>query len=242
LLNVPPSSPRWIWEQPHLVALQVFRQVPEKFRLRNPGGTSHISIIDRYGNALSMTTSVESAFGNGVMVEGFLLNNQLTDFSFVFEDEAGHPVTNRVQPHKRPRSSMSPTIVFDSDSRVALVTGSPGGARIIGYVAQSILNILTFGLDPQQAIQVPHFMNLNGRTDIEAPTPGKTLNYNADALAAALILRGHSNPKVPADERAVGIIDLTSGLAIIQVKFATEGRPVFLGGADPRRDGTAGGR
>ncbi|WP_367401648.1 gamma-glutamyltransferase [Geoalkalibacter halelectricus] len=105
-----------------------------------------MSIVDRYGNALSMTTSIENFFGNGVMVGGFLLNNQLTDFSFAPEDAAGRPVANRVQPRKRPRSSMAPTIVLDGGGEVALVAGSPGGARIIGYTAQSILNVLVFGL------------------------------------------------------------------------------------------------
>jgi gamma-glutamyltranspeptidase/glutathione hydrolase len=205
-------------------------------------GTSHVSIIDRYGNALSMTTTVESSFGNGVMVRGFLLNNELTDFSFSFEDSDGTPIANRVQPNKRPRSSMSPTIVFDSNGQVAFVTGSPGGSRIIGYTAQSIMNIIDFGLDPQEAINVPHFMNRNGRTDIEEPIPGITWEYDAEALAAELIARGHSNPNVPPEERSVGIIAQTSGLSIIQVCESDKGKTVFIGGADKRRDGTVGGR
>lgn len=112
-------------------------------------GTSHVSIVDRYGNALSMTTTIESSFGNGVMVNGFLLNNELTDFSFAATDSTGLPIANRVQPNKRPRSSMSPTIVFDGDGRVEIVTGSPGGSRIIGYTAQSIVSMIDFELDPQ---------------------------------------------------------------------------------------------
>lgn len=206
------------------------------------GGTSHVSIVDRYGNALSMTSSIESAFGNGVMVQGFFLNNQLTDFSFAYEDAAGRPLANRVEPGKRPRSSMAPTIVFDGEGRPVLVTGSPGGARIIGYTAQSLLNILGFGLDPQQAIGVPHYMNLNGRTDLEPPLPGITLDYDVQALAAALIARGHSDPQAPPPERSVGIVEQTSGLAIIQMAVTPEGRTVLLGGADGRRDGTVGGR
>ena len=149
-------------------------------------GTSHVSIVDRYGNALSMTTTIESSFGNGVMVRGFLLNNELTDFSFAFEDADGIPIANRVQPNKRPRSSMSPTIVFDRHGKVELVTGSPGGSRIIGYTAQSIMNILDFGLDPQEAINVPHYMNRNAYTELETPIPGITLDYDADALAEQL--------------------------------------------------------
>ncbi|BBO67858.1 gamma-glutamyltranspeptidase [Desulfosarcina alkanivorans] len=218
-------------------------------------GTSHVSIVDRYGNALSMTTTIESSFGNGVMVRGFLLNNELTDFSFAFEDDDGVPIANRVQPDKRPRSSMSPTIVFDEEGEVALVTGSPGGSRIIGYTAQSIMNVLDFGLDPQEAINVPHYMNRNGRTDLEEPIPGVTLDYDAGALAAELVDRGHSgNLSVPPEDR-VGIIAQTSGLSIIQVvecdhcgrgKWHAKGRchkhSYLIGGADQRRDGAVGGR
>ena len=205
-------------------------------------GTSHVSIIDRYGNALSMTTTVESSFGNGVMVRGFLLNNELTDFSFSFEDADGAPIANRVQPNKRPRSSMSPTIVFDSNGHVEFVTGSPGGSRIIGYTAQSIMNIIDFGRDPQEAINIPHYMNRNGRTDLEAPIPGITLDYDAETLAAELIARGHSNPAVPPQERSVGIITQASGLSIIQVGESDTGKTIFIGGADKRRDGAVGGR
>jgi gamma-glutamyltranspeptidase/glutathione hydrolase len=215
-------------------------------------GTSHVSIVDRYGNALSMTTTVESSFGNGVMVRGFLLNNELTDFSFASMD-AGTPIANRVEPNKRPRSSMSPSIVFNSDGEVEMVTGSPGGSRIIGYTAQSIMNLLDFGLDPQEAINVPHYMNRNGRTDLEIPVPGITLDYDAAALASELIARGH----------AVGIITQESGLSIIQVvesdtvgfskghgkghhhkrgKGHHHKRTILVGGADQRRDGAVGGQ
>ena len=194
-------------------------------------GTSHISIVDRYGNALAMTTSIESAFGNGVMVRGFLLNNQLTDFSFAYEDADGLPIANRVESNKRPRSSMSPTIVLDAAGEVVLVTGSPGGSRIIGYTAQSIMNILDFGLDPQAAINVPHYMNRNGRTELEQPIPGATLDYDADALAKALADRDHD----------VGIVEQVSGLSIIQV-IKVNGERRYIGGADARRDGTVGGR
>jgi gamma-glutamyltranspeptidase/glutathione hydrolase len=194
-------------------------------------GTSHISIIDRYGNALAMTTSIESAFGNGVMVRGFLLNNQLTDFSFAAEDAEGLLIVNRVEAHKRPRSSMSPTIVLDAAGKVVLVTGSPGGSRIIGYTAQSIMNILGFGLDPQAAINVPHSMNRNGRTELEPPVAETTLDYDVDALAKALTDRGHD----------IDIVEQTSGLSIIQV-IEVDGERRYIGGADKRRDGTVGGR
>jgi gamma-glutamyltranspeptidase/glutathione hydrolase len=191
-------------------------------------GTSHISIVDRYGNALSMTTTIESSFGNGVMVRGFLLNNELTDFSFSATDGTGIPIANRVQANKRPRSSMSPTIVFDPDGYVELVTGSPGGSRIIGYTAQSVMNHIDVGLDPQASVNVPHYMNRNtSNTDIEEPIPGVTEDYDVNALAAALEARGHS----------VGIIAQTSGLSVIEV-----GDGELIGGADYRRDGAVGGR
>ena len=191
-------------------------------------GTSHISIVDEFGNALSMTTTVESYFGSGLMVRGFLLNNQITDFSFEPADENGTLIANRVQPNKRPRSSMSPTIVFDSDGALAYLTGSPGGSRIIGYTAQSLVSMLDYGLDPQEAVNVPHYQNRNSDTEIEEPQPGITLDYDFDALFEALELRNHT--VVPRGGE-------TSGLSIIQV--TDDG---FLGGADPRRDGTAGGR
>ena len=197
-------------------------------------GTSHVSIVDRWGNALSMTTTIESSFGNGVMVAGwgFLLNNELTDFSFAAETSDGVKIANRVESGKRPRSSMSPSIVFDMDGEVFLVTGSPGGSRIIGYTAQSIMNVIDFGLDPQQAIQVPHFMNRNGRTDLEPPIPGVTLDYDIDALQAALEARGHP----------VGQTGQTSGLSVIQVERDNFGNVTLIGGGDARRDGTVGGR
>ena len=216
-------------------------------------GTSHISIVDRYGNALSMTTTVESSFGNGVMVRGFLLNNELTDFSFSAVSN-GLPVANRVQPNKRPRSSMSPSIVFDDQGRVELVTGSPGGSRIIGYTAQSIVNHIDFGLDPQESINTPHYQNRNGSTEIERTIPGITLPYDADALAAQLQARNH--PVNVADR-------LESGLSIIHVVYEDNdrhrnqrgkghhGKPghpghgndtLLIGGADKRRDGTVDGR
>ena len=190
-------------------------------------GTSHISIVDRWGNALSMTTSIESSFGNGVMVHGFLLNNELTDFSFRPVDSEGTPIANRVQPNKRPRSSMSPTIVLDADGHVELVTGSPGGSRIIGYTAQSVANHIDFGLDPQLSVATPHYLNRNGSTDIEEPIPGVTLDYDAAALEAALEARGHT----------VNVRSLTSGLGVIHVTS-----DALIGGADLRRDGTVGGR
>ena len=189
-------------------------------------GTSHISIVDRYGNALSMTTTIESSFGNGVMVHGFLLNNELTDFSFN-PGSPEEPVANRVQANKRPRSSMAPTIVFDSDGNLELVTGSPGGSRIISYTAQSVMNHIDFGLDPQESVNTPHYVNRNGSTEIEDPIPGVTEDYDAAALEQALTDRGHS----------VSVRSLTSGLSVIHVDGGQ-----LVGGADQRRDGAIGGR
>ncbi len=182
-------------------------------------GTSHVSIIDGDGNAVSLTTTIESGFGSNLMVGGFLLNNELTDFSFAAERD-GRPVANRVEAGKRPRSSMAPTIVLDEEGAVALVIGSPGGSRIIPYVARSIVAILDWEMDVQAALDLPHIVNRNGGTDVEAGT-------SAEAFAAALEARGHS----------VNLRDLTSGLHAIRV--TADG---LIGGADPRREGIALGR
>jgi len=181
--------------------------------------TSHLSIVDAEGNAVSMTTSIESAFGSRLMVRGFLLNNQLTDFSFAPEQD-GRPVANRVEAGKRPRSSMAPTIVLNSDRTLRLVTGSPGGSRIINYVARSAMAVLDWDMDPQAAVSRPHVVSRNGTVDLEQGTP-------AESLKGALEARGH--------EVRVGA--LNSGLHAILV---SGGR--LLGGADPRREGIAAGR
>lgn len=179
-------------------------------------GTSHVSIIDGDGNAVSLTTTIESGFGSNLMVGGFLLNNELTDFSFAAMRD-GRPVANRVEAGKRPRSSMSPTIVLDADGAVELVIGSPGGSRIIPYVAKSIVAILDWEVDVQAALGLPHVVNRNGGTDVEAGT-------SAEAFVAALEARGHN----------VTVRDLNSGLHAIRV---TEDG--LVGGADPRREGIA---
>lgn len=177
--------------------------------------TSHISIVDEYGNAVSMTTSIEMAFGSAVMVEGFILNNQLTDFSLAPEVN-GQPVANRLQPNKRPRSSMAPTIVLDkAGEQLKLVVGSPGGSRIINYVAQTILGILDWGMNPQEAINMPKVTNRNRITTLEKGTSMTKLKTGLEA-------KGHK----------VAIRDLNSGIQAIQVnKFS------LIGGADPRREG-----
>ncbi|XQW86364.1 gamma-glutamyltransferase [Thalassotalea piscium] len=178
--------------------------------------TSHISIIDQQGNAISMTTSVEMAFGSAVMVEGFILNNQLTDFA-LSPKRNGKWVANRVEANKRPRSSMSPMMVFNQDNSLKLVVGSPGGSRIINYVAETIIGVLDWQLTSQEAVNLPHITNRNGSTTIEQGT--ELVNY-----AAELEKMGHK----------VNVRDLNSGLHAIEVKSGK-----LIGGVDPRREGLA---
>jgi len=187
-----------------------------------PGGdgpglsTTHISVIDGKGNAVSMTSSIENAFGSRMMVGGFLLNNQLTDFSFVPErDDA--PVVNSAEAGKRPRSSMAPTLVIDGEGKAVLAIGSPGGSRIIGYVAQALIAALDWDMDIQSAIDMPHITNRNGSTDLEQGT-------DLESLAPLLESFGHT----------VKIRAMTSGLHGIRVR---DGK--LFGGADHRREGVA---
>jgi gamma-glutamyltranspeptidase/glutathione hydrolase len=184
--------------------------------------TSQVVAVDDLGGAVSMTTTVEAAFGSHVMVQGFLLNNQMTDFSFIPE-ENGQPVANRVEPGKRPRSAMAPTLVFDRKSGELLATvGSPGGSQIIEYVSKSLVAMLDWNLDPQTAISLPNFGSRNGATELEAGlfSPG---------LKQALKDKGH----------ALSEIDMTSGIqAIVRTRDA-QGKVSLSGGADPRREGEA---
>jgi gamma-glutamyltranspeptidase / glutathione hydrolase len=181
-------------------------------------GTSHISIVDAKGQGLAMTTTIESAFGARQMVGGFLLNNQLTDFSFAPVGTDGQAIANRVEPGKRPRSSMSPTLVFERDSGSLLMSlGSPGGAFIIHFTAKTLWAMAHWGLTPQAAVSLPNFGSLNGPTVLEAG------RFDA-ATREALRARG-----APVKEVA-----LTSGLQALQRADAM--RP-WRGGADPRREG-----
>jgi len=196
--------------EPHIQA----QWTPGKsFELPN---TSHISIVDKEGNAVSMTSSIEFMFGSGIMVEGFLLNNQLTDFSFS-PSRANRPVMNRVEPKKRPRSAMSPTMVFDEKGELSIVVGSPGGSRIISYVAQTLIGMIDWGLDVQQAINMPKITNRNDYTTLEKGTEMEHLKEPLEA-------KGHK----------IRIGDLNSGLHGIQIM---DGK--LVGGADPRREGIA---
>lgn len=181
--------------------------------------TSHISIVDARGNAISMTTTIEDAFGSRQMVRGFLLNNQLTDFSFDPADANG-PIANRVQAGKRPRSSMAPTFVFDKDSKkLVLATGSPGGSAIINYVAKVLVGTLDWGMNVQQAISLPNFGSRNGPTELEQ---GRV----SDGVIAQLKAKGHN----------VRVMEQTSGLQGI-MRMNIHGEEVWFGGADPRREG-----
>ncbi|MBF8224335.1 gamma-glutamyltransferase family protein [Halomonas sp. 328] len=186
-------------------------------------GTSHISIIDEQGNALAMTTTIEAAFGSRILADGgtglaggYLLNNELTDFSFTPSDAAGTPIANRVEPGKRPRSSMSPTLVFDAESGELVASlGSPGGAAIIHYTAKALVAMLDWSLDAQQALNLPHAITLGGPAFLEE---GRFPEATLEGLAE----RGHE-----VSER-----ELVSGLQAIQVTETG-----FFGGADPRREG-----
>ncbi|MGR3909116.1 gamma-glutamyltransferase [Burkholderia sp. SR8] len=183
--------------------------------------TSDIAIVDRYGQALSMTTSVEDAFGSRLMVRGFMLNNQLTDFSFVSSDN-GRPVANRVQPGKRPRSAMSPELVFDQKTKqVTMIVGSAGGPAIINHVAKTMIGVLDWGMTMQQAIALPNFGSMNGPTQLER---GRV----SDALVDGLKGRGHD----------VKVVEMNSGVQGIQ-RLNVQGQTVWFGGADPRREGVA---
>ncbi len=176
--------------------------------------TSHISIVDSYGNALSMTTTIENGFGSRLFVRGFLLNNELTDFSFRTH-VSGVPIANRIEPGKRPRSSMAPTIVMENGAPV-LVIGSPGGSRIIGYVAQAIIAHLDWGMDVQQAVSMPHLVNRFGTFDVEEGSSAEGLVDQLTTLGFEANVRG-----------------LNSGLHAISIGGQLQG------GADPRREGIA---
>ncbi|MBC7573293.1 MAG: gamma-glutamyltransferase [Herminiimonas sp.] len=182
--------------------------------------TSHLSIVDASGHAVAMTTSVENSFGSRLMVRGFMLNNQLTDFSFEAADADG-PIANRVQPGKRPRSAMAPTLVLDRSSHeLVMAIGSPGGPAIINYVVKVLIGVMDWGLNIQQAISLPNFGSRNGPTELEQGrvSPG---------IVSQLGARGH----------AIRLGDQTSGLQGI-MRVTIHGEKTWLGGADPRREGS----
>jgi gamma-glutamyltranspeptidase/glutathione hydrolase len=203
LSSVSPGEPEW--DHAFLQGDDMSLELPS---------TSHLSIIDAEGNAISMTTTIENAFGSRLMVDGFLLNNELTDFSFKTHQN-GAPIANRVEPGKRPRSSMSPTIVM-KDGKPELIVGSPGGSRIIGYVAKTIVANQLWNMNIQAAINMPHLVNRFGTYDVEAGT-------EAEKLVPALERMGFT----------VNLRSLNSGLHAIAIK--QDGS--LEGGADPRREG-----
>ena len=177
--------------------------------------TSHLAVVDAQGNALSMTTTIENEFGSKIFVRGFLLNNEMTDFSSSFQDPEGRLVANRIEPGKRPRSAMSPMIVL-RDGKPYMVVGSPGGSAIINYVAKTLVGVLDWGLDIQKAISLPNMGSRNKETELEKGTP-------LEALAPALERMGHP----------VRLMDFPSGLHGIVIDGGLQG------GADPRREGQA---
>jgi gamma-glutamyltranspeptidase/glutathione hydrolase len=180
-------------------------------------GTSHMAIVDDGGNAVSMTSTVEGAFGSHLMVRGFMLNNQLTDFAFVPMVD-GRPVANRVEPGKRPRSSMAPSLVFDGDGKLVAAVGSQGGSRIIGFVSLALVRMLDWHLTPQQAAAAPRMQTMSGTAELEAGT-------TAAGLADGLTALGHT----------VRVMRVDSGLQAIAIGADR----IPSGGADPRREGVA---
>lgn len=192
------------WQNPIALADDISIEYPS---------TSHISIVDSQGNAVSVTTTIENGFGSRVMSNGFLLNNELTDFSFASHKD-GYPIANRLEPGKRPRSSMSPTIVL-KDGKPYLIIGSPGGSRIIGYVAKTLIAHLEWGMDIQTAISLPNMLNRFGTYDLEKGTQAERFQAPLEAMGFKVAVR-----------------DLNSGLQGIVI--TSQG---FIGGADPRREG-----
>ncbi len=195
--------------------------------------TSHLSAVDAWGHAVAMTTSIEDGFGSRIFVRGFLLNNQLTDFSFTPRAQGpdgqvaagGAPIANRVQPGKRPLSSMSPTLVFDrGGGQLVASLGSPGGTWITSYLVKTLVGLLDWQLDAQQAIALPNFGSRNGPTELEA-------DRFEPSLVQALQARGHAVVQIP----------MTSGLqAIAAARPASPRSGIrWIGGADPRREGIA---
>ena len=179
-------------------------------------GTSHISVVDRFGNAVSFTTTIEAPFGAQMMAHGFFLNNELTDFTARPEIDGG-AVANRVQGGKRPRSSMSPTLVFDRDRKLVAVVGSAGGARIIGDTFQALIGMLDWNLSAQTALDLPRIANLNGPTELEDRGEVAPLAERLRGLGHQVQVRRHEG-------------------GLTAIRRSGDG---WQGGADPRRDGVA---
>lgn len=194
-------------------------RLPGVDRTVEPGGTSHYVIVDRWGNVVSITTTVESVFGSGRMVDGFFLNNQLTDFSFSPTDSDGSPAANAVAPGKRPRSSMTPIIMLNRDGSFFAALGSPGGTSIISYNLKTIVGFIDWKLPMQQAINLPNMV-------AKGDTVGGDTNLFAPGMIAAMAARGIAlGPNKSENSGVQGIVMRPGG--------------VLEGGADPRREGVA---
>ncbi|NOI93255.1 gamma-glutamyltransferase [Vibrio splendidus] len=204
LASAPSGTPPW--DHAMLRSQDVSIELPS---------TSHFNIVDSDGNVVSMTTTIENAFGSRLMVRGFLLNNELTDFSFKTHND-GNPIANRLEPGKRPRSSMAPTIIMQDD-KPYMAIGSPGGSRIIGYVAQAIIAHTQWDMDIQQAINQPHFLNRFGTLDLEKGTSAENFKSELEKMGFEVNVR-----------------DLNSGLHAIRIT-----KDGLEGAADPRREGAA---
>jgi len=183
------------------------------------GGTTHLVIVDDDGNVLSMTTTVESIFGSGRMVDGFFLNNQLTDFSFSPQEPDGRPAANAVAPGKRPRSAMSPVIVFDRDGNFRAATGSAGGPAIIAYVLKTLLGTLDWHMSMQAAISLPNLIAHNDHFTAE------TAKFAPELLVGMSQLGLNPQPGQYEESGLQGVLAHADG--------------TFEGGADPRREGVA---
>lgn len=206
-------------DRPDAGRVQDFEQpLPGLDATEERSGTSHISIVDADGNAISMTTTIEGGFGSGLWASGFLLNNELTDFSFLPEDESGRPIANRVEGGKRPRSSMSPTMVFDETGRLEAVLGSVGGSRIILYVLKTLVALIDWKMNAQDAADLINFGSRGGSFEIE--------------LAPSAVWEGLK--VIPFGHEVVPDL-MTSGTQIVTVP--EEGK--LEGAADPRREGIA---
>lgn len=207
--------------------------VPQGSSSNEGKGTSHVTVVDQAGNVVSMTTTVESSMGSFRMTNGFLLNNQLTDFSFQPSDASG-PIANRVAANKRPRSSMSPTLVFakTADGKTGdfvMATGSPGGASIIQFVTKTLVGVLDWGMNAQQATSMVNFGSSNSATTGvggEHPNINAANNGAADPLVTGLRALGHT----------VSVAAQSSGTGTV-VKTQVGGSAALVGGADPRREG-----
>jgi gamma-glutamyltranspeptidase/glutathione hydrolase len=180
--------------------------------------TTHLSILDKYGNALALTSSIEFMFGSGLMTSGFLLNNQMTDFSFYPNDKEGNLIANRPEGKKKPRSSMSPTLVFDNEGELRMILGSPGGSQIICYVAASLVRVIDLNIKPENITEQPNICNRGFKSDIE-------LGVIGDILTKELENKGHK----------INRKNMTSGIHMIYKDNAKK----LYGIADQRREGTA---